>query len=135
MTTNNEPHDERVYQAHKSALQEYFGKIVRVPEWGDERVLLANGKYPDIHGIVLEAALWVRQDRPGHSSKFNTYMRKAVEDGRDGYSVVAAGAYANDYLDAIEWIGDESEDFGNERIEWLDLPKVIIREEELTDAE
>lgn len=113
---------ELTYEDIQTLCRDSLGTIIRFPESGEERVYFSRGEYTDQHETVIQAALWDRSDgREGHK----TYILKGLENGRGGESIVADGSYAGDYCEAVEWIGDESEAFDGERINWLDLPKRV----------
>lgn len=124
--------EEVVYDELKKIARENKGMIIRFKEIEEERIFFSTSETPELHPTILEAAVWVRQNRPEGSSKYKTYVRKSVESGTSR-SMVNDRGYAEDYKQAIEWIADESEKFCGERIEWLALPKKAMSVEEIDD--
>lgn len=120
------------YRAVKRILKDNVGTIVRFPENGEKRVRFSPHNAPDEHPTVVEAALWVRSDRPKGSSKYKTFISRSLDSSR-GRSTVNDGAYAEDYVEAFEWLEDTSEEYVDERISWLDLPKMVITQDELEE--
>jgi len=120
------------YRAVKQILKQNVGTIVRFPENQEERVRFSPHNAPDEHPTVIEAALWVRRDRPEGSSKYKTFISRSLDSSR-GRSAVNDGAYAETYVEAFEWLEDKSEEYVDERISWLDLPKMVITEDELEE--
>lgn len=125
--------DQLVYDALVRKMKDNVGTIIRTPNAEDERVRFSPHRSPKEHEHVLTAAIWVRQDRPPHSSKYKTYIYNALENGRGGYGRHSDGTYAETYEEAMEWIAAESEAFDGSRIEWLDLPRIVITEAELAE--
>lgn len=128
---NSAPDDQIVYDALKRKMKDNVGTLIRTPGAEDERVSFSKSRAPGEHPTMLEAAIWVRKDRPEYTSKYKTYIYRALENGRGGYGRHSDGTYVETYDEAMAWIGDRSEEFCDERIEWLDLPKIVITEEEL----
>lgn len=120
------------YQAIKRILKDNVGTIVRFPENGEERVRFSPHNAPDEHPTVIEAALWICRDRPEGSSKYKTFISRSLDSSR-GRSTVNGGTYAKDYVEAFEWLEDKSEEYVDERISWLDLPKIVVTQDELEE--
>lgn len=117
------------YQELQRTLKRNLGTIHRDNDIADERVRFSGSNHPDQHPTVIEAAIFERQDRREGSSKYRTFMSRSLESSR-GRSTVNDGDFAETYCDAVEWIAEKSAEFDGWQIDWLELPKVILENDE-----
>lgn len=104
------------YRRYKRFCKDHKGKIVHYKENDDERLVLSSHRYPQEHEIVVEAALW--KDESLNFSNYQTYIRKGLDNGRGGKSIVNDGGYAKTREEAIEWLEEEAQSFDGSPLKW-----------------
>ena len=122
------------YQKRRKVLANNLGDVVVDLDSQGERLLLSPHRYSDEHETVVEAALWVRSDRPDESSKYKTFVRRELDSGGSGRgSVNNDGGYADTRQEAIEWIEEKAQEYGGEPLNWSDRDVVVVDLETTND--
>lgn len=94
-----------------------IGKVVHIPENGEERMYLSKNSYADEHETVVEAALW--RDKELNVSSYKTFIRRELDNGRPGRgSIINDGKYHETREDAVQWLEETAQEYGGSPLDW-----------------
>lgn len=127
---------DKLYQARKRLLRNNTEVVCVDLEHGSERLMMSpypNARKEENHETVVEAALWVRQDRPKHSSKYKTYIRRSLDSAINNRSMVNDGAYCDTYDEAVAWLEEKAQEFDGDPLNWKERDRMVIDEEEIIE--
>jgi hypothetical protein len=130
MTQNEGSSEDEQYRAYKRFLKQNVGTVVEDLETRDERLRLSSHRYSEEHPTVVEAAFWIRQDRPEGSSKYKTVIIRDLND-----SIVTDGGYAETREEAIEWIEEKAQRYDGEPLNWEERKRKAVRPDELAEEQ
>lgn len=126
------------YEVLMNYLRQNIGVVVENPDAESERLLLSSGRNTpnkDEHEHVIEAAFWVRDDRPKGSSKYKTFILRGLESMSGGHSAVSDGSYAETRDEAIAWLEEKATEFDGGSLNWEEREHESVTMGELMESE